>query len=339
MLDGAMQTGSILVTGGAGYIGSHTALALRQQGQRVLVVDDLSEGHRAAILDADLAEGSLLDADFLAGVFRDHDVAAVLHFAAHCYVGESVRDPGRYYHNNVLGTLNLLRAMVAADVGSLVFSSTCATYGEPTKMPITEDEAQEPVNPYGESKLWCERLIRDFGRAHGLRGVALRYFNAAGADPEGRLGEDHRPETHLIPLALRALGGPEQALTVFGDDYPTADGTCVRDYVHVTDLANAHVLALEALPRLPAGLTAYNLGNERGTSVLEVIRAVESVCGGRVAYEVGPRRPGDPPTLVGSSDRIQRELSWTPRLGSIEDIVATAWHWHRGHPEGYGARP
>lgn len=334
-----MQTGSILVTGGAGYIGSHIALALREQGAPVLVLDDLSEGHRAAVLDAELVVGSLLDPEFLTGVFRDHEVAAVMHLAAHCYVGESVKQPGRYYQNNVVGTLNLLDAMVAANVDCLVFSSTCATYGEPSTVPITEDEVQEPVNPYGESKLWCERLIRDFGRAHGIRGVALRYFNAAGADPEGRLGEDHRPETHLIPLALSALDGGDQALTVFGDDYPTADGTCVRDYVHVTDLANAHVLALEALPRLPAGLTAYNLGNEQGTSVLDVIRAVESVCGKKVAYEVGPRRPGDPATLVGSSRRIQRELSWEPQLGSIERIVETAWHWHRDHPEGYGAHP
>ncbi len=332
-----MQTGHILVTGGAGYIGSHTVLALTERGYRVVVVDDLSEGHRQAVRGEELAEGSLLDPEFLAGVFRDREVAAVMHFAANCYVGESVVNPGRYYRNNVVGTLNLLAAMVEAGVEPLVFSSTCATYGEPTSMPITEDAPQQPVNPYGESKLWCERLIRDFGRAHGIRGVALRYFNAAGADPEGRLGEDHRPETHLIPLVLRAAADGEPVLTVFGDDYPTPDGTCVRDYVHVTDLAAAHVLALEAAPRLSAGLTAYNLGNERGTSVLEVIRAAESVCGGKVPCQIGPRRPGDPATLVGSSRKIQTELSWHPQLGSIETIVQTAWRWHQEHPEGYGA--
>ncbi|MHC4079075.1 MAG: UDP-glucose 4-epimerase GalE [Planctomycetota bacterium] len=333
-----MQTGSILVAGGAGYIGSHAALALREQGYPVLVVDDLCEGHREAVVDAELVVGSLLDPDFLARVFRDHEVAAVMHFAAHCYVGESVTEPGRYYRNNVVGTLNLLDAMVAAGVESMVFSSSCATYGEPATMPITEAAPQQPVNPYGESKLWCERLIRDLGHAHGIRGVALRYFNAAGADPTGRMGEDHRPETHLIPLVLRAAAGQGPDLTVFGRDYPTADGTCVRDYVHVTDLAAAHVLALEALPRLPPGLTAYNLGNEQGTSVLEVIHAVEAVCGARVPYEIGPRRAGDPPTLVGSSRKIQDELSWQPRFGAIETIVETAWHWHRDHPEGYGSR-
>ncbi len=332
-----MEEGSILVVGGAGYIGSHAVLALREQGYPVLVLDDLSEGHPDALLGAQLVEGSLLDAEFLAGVFGAHQVAAVMHFAAHCYVGESVQDPGRYYRNNVVGTLNLLNAMVAAGVKSMVFSSTCATYGEPATMPITEDAPQQPVNPYGESKLWCERLIRDFGRAHDIRGVALRYFNAAGADPEGRLGEDHRPETHLIPLVVRARAG-HGSVTVFGDDYPTADGSCVRDYVHVTDLATAHVLALRALPNLSAGLYAYNLGNEQGTSVLEVIRAAEAVCGGKVPCEIGPRRAGDPPTLVGSSAKIQAELSWQPRFGAIETILETAWQWHSDHPAGYGCR-
>lgn len=325
----------ILVTGGAGYIGSHTVLTLRERGHRVLVLDDLSEGHRPALLGADLVEGSTLDPAFLADVFEQHPIRAVCHFAARCYVGESVTDPGLYYHNNVSGTLNLLRAMVAAEVRQFVFSSTCATFGEPASMPIVEDMPQHPINPYGETKLVCERMLRDFATAHGLASVALRYFNAAGADPAGQIGEDHDPETHLIPLVLAAAAGKRDKLTVFGDDYPTPDGTCVRDYVHVTDLATAHVLALDALEAGRSGATAFNLGNEQGTSVLEVIETVRSVTGLEVPHEIGARRPGDPPILVGSSSRIQSELGWQPRYGDIRSIVETAFHWHRQHPDGY----
>lgn len=327
---------TILVSGGAGYIGSHTVLALRERGREVLVLDDLCEGHEAALLGAPLARGSMLDRDFVGDVFQSHEIGAVFHFAARCYVGESVTDPGRYYRHNVVGTMNLLDAMMATGVKRFVLSSTCATYGEPERMPITEDLPQNPINPYGTTKLIDEWLLRDYHRAHGLESVALRYFNAAGADPQGRLGEDHDPETHLIPLVIHAAQGKRAKVTVFGDDYPTPDGTCIRDYVHVTDLAEAHVLALEAMERGPVGVRAYNLGNTAGSSVLEVIRAVEKVAGRKVPYEVGGRRAGDPPRLVGSSAKIQAELGWTARFGAIETIVETAWRWHETRPDGYG---
>ncbi|MBK8977003.1 MAG: UDP-glucose 4-epimerase GalE [Planctomycetes bacterium] len=331
------MSGVILVSGGAGYIGSHTVLTLRERGREVLVLDDLSEGHEAALLGAPLARGSMLDRDFVRGVFADHDISAVFHFAARCYVGESVQNPGLYYRHNVLGTLNLLDALVEQGVKRFVLSSTCATYGEPARIPITEDLPQDPINPYGATKLVDEWMLRDFHRAHGLESVALRYFNAAGADPGGRIGEDHEPETHLIPLVIHAAMGKRDRLTVFGDDYDTPDGTCIRDYVHVTDLAEAHVLALEAMERAPGtiGVSAYNLGNEAGTSVLEVIRAVEEVTGLKVPYTVGARRAGDPPRLVGSSARVREALGWKPRFGDIRTIVETAWRWHRDHPEGF----
>jgi UDP-glucose-4-epimerase GalE len=325
----------ILVTGGAGYIGSHTVLALRERGRDVLVLDDLSEGHAEALRGAALARGSLLDREFVQQTFAAHRIGAVFHFAARCYVGESVTDPGTYYRANVVGTMNLLDAMVATGVQRLVFSSTCATYGEPAKMPIVEDMAQSPVNPYGETKLVGERMLRDYHRAHRLQSVSLRYFNAAGADPQGRLGEDHEPETHLIPLVIEAALGRRDGVTVFGDDYPTPDGTCIRDYVHVTDLSEAHILALEAMERGELGLAAFNLGNATGTSVLEVVRAAERVGGRPVPHRIGARRPGDPPVLVGSSERIGRELGWQPQHAAIDDIVATAWRWHETHPRGY----
>ncbi|MCC6671655.1 MAG: UDP-glucose 4-epimerase GalE [Planctomycetes bacterium] len=329
----------ILVVGGAGYIGSHTVLALRERGRRVLVLDDLSEGHRAALLGAPLARADVLDLEQVRSVFQWHRIGAVMHFAARCYVGESVTHPGRYYRANVLGTLNLLECMREAGVKRFVFSSTCATYGEPESMPIVETMPQRPVNPYGETKLVCERMMRDFARAHGLDSVALRYFNAAGADPGGRLGEDHEPETHLIPLVLQAAQGRRPHLTVFGNDYPTRDGTCIRDYIHVTDLAEAHVLALEAMEQGRAGgFQFFNLGNQSGTSVLEVIHAAEKVTGRKVPYVVGARRAGDPPVLVGSSAKIQEQLGWRPRFGSIEEIVGTAWRWHAAHPGGYQDR-
>jgi UDP-glucose-4-epimerase GalE len=326
----------ILVTGGAGYIGSHTVLALRERGREVLVLDDLSEGHAPALLGCPLVKGSMLDREFVRGVFAAHRIGAVLHFAARCYVGESVQDPGLYYRANAIGTMNLLDAMAEAGVRRFVLSSTCATYGEPERMPIVEETPQSPVNPYGRTKLVCEWMLRDYHRAHAIDSVSLRYFNAAGADPKGRLGEDHHPETHLIPLVVEAALGRRDRVVVFGDDYPTPDGTCVRDYVHVTDIAEAHVLALLAMERAPVGARAYNLGNQNGTSVLEVIRTVEAVGGQRVPFEIGPRRPGDPPRLVGSSDRIARELGWRPQLGDIATIVRTAWAWHRDRPHGYG---
>lgn len=329
------MSGVILVSGGAGYIGSHTVLALRERGREVLVLDDLSEGHEAALLGAPLARGSMMDQDFVRGVFRENEISAVFHFAARCYVGESVTDPGKYYRHNVVGTMNLLDAMVETGVKRFVLSSTCATYGEPERIPITEDLPQSPINPYGATKLIDEWMLRDYHRAHGIESVALRYFNAAGADPQGRLGEDHDPETHLIPLVLDAAEGRRDSLTVFGEDYPTPDGTCIRDYVHVTDLAEAHVLALLAMEQGSVGTRAYNLGNAAGTSVLEVIRAVEEVTGKKVPYVVGERRPGDPPRLVGSAAKIEAELGWKPRFGDIRTIVETAHRWHTSHPDGF----
>ena len=327
----------ILVTGGAGYIGSHTMAALRERGRQVLALDDLSEGHRPALQGAPLEEGSLSDEAFLARVFREHRVEAVLHFAARCYVGESMSDPAKYYRANVQGTLNLLEAMAGAGVRRLVFSSSCAVYGIPETLPIVESMPTRPSNTYGRTKLMAEEMMGDFHRAHQIDSVALRYFNAAGADPSGSLGEDHRPETHLIPLVLETALGTREKVTIFGDRYPTRDGTCIRDYVHVSDLAHAHVLALEYLEGGGRGVRAFNLGNSRGTSVLEVIRAAERITGKTVPFEVGPPRPGDPPVLVGSSEGIRSELGWQPRHGSIDAIVETAWGWHREHPKGYGA--
>ncbi len=327
-----------LVVGGAGYIGSHTVKLLRARHRPVVVADHLGDGHRAAVGDVPLEQVDLLDEAGLRALFARHRIGAVVHFAARAYVGESVQDPARYYRNNVTGTLNLLVAMRDAGVSQLVFSSTCATYGEPERIPIVEAEPQRPVNPYGFTKLCCERMLQDFARAHGLASIALRYFNAAGADPDGTIGEDHDPETHLIPLVIAAALGRRQQVTVFGNDYPTPDGTCIRDYIHVTDLGEAHLLALDALAGGQRGFEAYNLGNQRGTSVLEVIQTVERVGGRRVPYQIGPRRPGDPPVLVGSSAKIEASLGWRPRLGSIETIVETAWRWHSTRPHGYGDR-
>lgn len=326
----------IAVTGGAGYIGSHTVATLREQGRSVLVIDDLSEGHRAALLGSPLAEGSLLDRAFLDNVFSEHEVSAVFHFAARCLVGESVLNPSLYYEQNVICTMNLLDAMAAHGTKHMVLSSTAATYGEPEQMPIVEETPQLPVNPYGSTKLTCERMLAEYHIAHGIDSVALRYFNAAGADPEGRLGEDHAHETHLIPLVIGAALGHRGGLTIHGGDWDTPDGTCLRDYVHVLDLAQAHVLTLDAMEGGMTGARAFNLGNSAGTSVLEVLRAVEKVGGRPVPYELGPRRPGDPPVLVASSEAITRALSWAPRFGDIESIVESAWRWHESHPQGYG---
>lgn len=325
----------ILVAGGAGYIGSHTAAALAEAGFRVLVLDDFSAGHRGALLGAQCVTVDLLDAPRLAEVFALHRIDAVIHFAARCYVGESVQNPGLYYRNNVIGTLNLLQAMVAAGVPRLVFSSTCATYGLPATVPIVETCTQVPINPYGHTKLACEFMMRDFAVAHGLCTIALRYFNAAGADPAGRLGEDHRPETHLIPIALAASAGRRPPLQVFGNDYPTPDGTCIRDYIHVTDIASAHVLALRSLLEGSTGFRAFNLGNALGTSVADIVRICEQVTGRKVPHTFAPRRPGDPPKLVGCTTLIERELGWKPVHSDPATILATAWAWYERHPEGY----
>lgn len=324
----------VLVTGGAGYIGSHAVKALRSQGAYVVVYDDLSAGHREATANASvLVSGNIHDTALLRATMREHRLDAVMHFAAWLSVGESVRDPAGYYRNNVVGALSVLDAMIAEKVPHFVFSSTAAVFGNPVETPITESHPTDPINSYGQSKLAIEHALPHFDRAYGITSVALRYFNAAGADPDGELGEDHSPELHLIPRAIDAAVGRD-TFQVFGNDYETPDGTCLRDYVHVTDLASAHVLALEAL-RGGAVSTKYNLGNGRPTSVKTVLDSVERVVGRKVPHTVGPRRAGDPAVLYASSARIRKELGWAPRFEDIDVIVETAWRWRDTHPHGY----
>jgi UDP-arabinose 4-epimerase len=318
---------NVLVTGGAGYIGSHACKALAAAGHLPVAFDNLVYGHREAVRWGPLEIGDIADRTRLESAIDAHRVDAVMHFAAYAYVGESVTDPGKYYRNNVVGTLALLEVLRDRGIDKMVFSSSCATYGIPEEMPIRESAAQRPINPYGTSKLMSEQMIADFGSAHGLRSALLRYFNASGADPEGETGEDHDPETHLIPLALDAAAGKGQ-LTVFGEDYPTPDGTCVRDYIHVTDLAEAHVAALDYLVG-GGSPTALNLGTGKGVSIREVIAAVEQVTGRPVPHSVGERRPGDPPVLVADPARARETLGWTPRVSDIDSIVSTAWRWHQ----------
>jgi UDP-glucose-4-epimerase GalE len=329
------RDGTVMVAGGAGYIGSHALRDLREAGFDAFAFDNLSTGHAKSARGGDLVEGDLGDGARVERILRERRVRSVFHFAANCYVGESVTDPEKYYRNNVAATLELLSAMRRAGVGEFVFSSTCATYGNPVQDRMDESHPQAPINPYGWSKLMVERIMADFGAAYGLRFVSLRYFNAAGAHPDGSIGEDHDPETHLIPLVLRVAAGRMPRLSVYGNDYPTPDGTCIRDYIHILDLAAAHRLALEHLDRGGAS-TAFNLGNGAGYSVLEVIRTAEAVTGRKIPYEVAPRRPGDPPRLVGDSSRAQKVLGWKQRFGDLRTIVETAWAWHRAHPAGFG---
>jgi UDP-glucose 4-epimerase len=326
----------ILVTGGAGYIGSHAIRLFLARGHEVWVYDNLSAGHRRAVPAERLVVGDLGELPRLDHALMLHRIEAVVHFAAFTYVGESVRDPGKYYQNNLVNTLGLMECMRRNRVARFVFSSTCATYGVPERVPITEDEPQRPINPYGAGKLAVERALADYAAAYEWGYAALRYFNAAGASPDGTIGEDHDPETHLIPLVLEVALGRRPHIEVFGTDYPTPDGTCIRDYIHVDDLAEAHLRALEAL-RPGKGL-CYNLGTGRGYSVREVVRTAEEVTGKPVAVKEGPRRPGDPPVLVASSEKAQRELAWRPRYTELRPIVETAWNWHRNHPRGYADR-
>ena len=318
----------ILVCGGAGYIGSHMARWLSKRDIRVTVLDNLSTGHRAAVRWGELIEADLLDPASLDRAFDGHRFDAVMHFCARSLVGESMLDPYGYYASNVSGTLNLLRAMRRHDVARLVFSSTAAVFGQPQSDRIAEDHPKEPINPYGASKLMVERILADAATAYGLRSVALRYFNAAGASPDGEIGEAHDPETHLVPNALRAALGRGPGLKVFGDDYPTPDGTCIRDYVHVDDLADAHLRALDYLDKR-AGAHAFNLGNGQGFSVREVIAAAEAVSGHPIPYTVEARRTGDPAVLVASSDKAREHLGWQPAYTTLEPILETAVRWHR----------
>lgn len=321
----------ILVTGGAGYIGSHTVQALRKAGYEVIIVDNLVYGHQDLVenvLQTKLIIGDIGDRAFLDNLFANHSIAAVIHFAAYAYVGESVVNPAKYYGNNFVGTFTLLEAMRAASVNKIVFSSTCATYGEPETIPIPEEHPQNPINPYGMSKLMVEKLLADFDTAYGLKSVCFRYFNAAGADPEGRLGEDHSPETHLIPLILLTALGKRESISIFGTDYPTADGTCIRDYIHVSDLALAHVQGLEYL-LADNQSQVFNLGNGNGFSVREIIEAARQITGKKIEVVESDRRAGDPPVLVGSSAKARKILGWQPQYADIKNIIAHAWHWHQ----------
>jgi len=327
----------ILITGGAGYIGSHATRCFLEHGDEVTVLDNLSRGHAEAAPANVLVRGDIAQENVLAELFRTRRIEAVIHFAAFPYVGESVADPELYYRNNVCGTLELLSTMRRCGVMRLVFSSTCATYGIPQRVPITEEEPQRPINPYGRTKLAIEWALADYASAYGFAFAALRYFNAAGAHPAGDIGEDHDPETHLIPLALQTALGNRSRVEIFGTDYPTPDGTCVRDYVHVDDLAEAHRLALAHLQ--PGQGLHLNLGTGRGYSVREVIRACEEVTGKKIAAHEGQRRPGDPAVLVAAARLAEAKLGWRPRYRALPEIVETAWRWHRTHPHGYRGSP
>jgi UDP-glucose 4-epimerase len=331
---GGCEDMKVLVVGGAGYIGSHAVRALNKQGYQVTVLDNLSKGHAEAVPEEILVVGDTADAKLLDRIIQEKQIQAVMHFGAFSLVGESMLDPGKYFHNNVASGIVLLDAMVRNNVKYLVFSSTAAVYGEPENIPIREDAKLWPTNPYGESKLAFEKILGWYDKAHGLKSICLRYFNAAGADEAGDIGEDHSPETHLIPLVIQTALGIRESIKVFGDDYPTPDGTCIRDYIHINDLADAHILALEALAK-GAPSNAYNLGNGNGYSVLEVIKAVEQVTGKRVNVIMDERRPGDPAVLVASPQKASMELGWEPKFTSLESIVKTAWAWHQDHSHGY----
>jgi UDP-glucose-4-epimerase GalE len=324
----------VLVTGGAGYVGSHAVMALRRSGHEVVVLDNLSEGHARAVGESRLIRADLNDENQVSAALEESAAEAVMHFAASAYVGESVAEPEKYYFNNVANTLKLLQAIRRHGVGRFVFSSSCTVYDPPAEMPIREDCPVKAISPYGRTKLMVEGILADYAAAYGLKYASLRYFNAAGAAPDGSIGEDHKPETHLIPLVIHAALGKRDSIAIFGTDYPTPDGTCIRDYVHVLDLASAHIMAMEALDQRQ--VTVYNLSTGQGHSVREVIEVVEKVTGRSFKVVERPRRPGDAPALVGSPEKIAGELGWKPRFASIEQIVKTAWDWHRTHPDGFG---
>ncbi len=324
----------ILVTGGAGYIGSHTVKLLIENGYDVLVYDSLELGHPEAVEGVKLVQGDLLDAETLNSTFDEYPIDAVVHFAAYASVGDSVENPAKYFNNNIVGGLNLVNAMRTHGVNKIIFSSSAATYGEPQHVPIEETHPQLPTNPYGETKLMFERILKWYDVAYGIKSVSLRYFNACGADPDALIGEDHQPEGHLIPIILQTLLGQRDSVKVFGTDWDTPDGTCVRDYIHIVDLADAHLRSLRALEN-GAQTTAYNLGNGDGQSVKQVIDAVEHVTGKKVPWVAAPRRAGDPAKLVASSDKLKKELGWQPKYPELTAIIAHAWKWHSTHPNGY----
>ncbi|MBR0261118.1 MAG: UDP-glucose 4-epimerase GalE [Selenomonadaceae bacterium] len=326
---------AILVCGGAGYIGSHAVYQLVKADEEVVIVDNLQTGHCSAINPAaKFYQGDIRDAKVLDKIFTENKIEAVIHFAANSLVGESVEKPLMYFNNNVYGMQILLESMVRNGVDKIVFSSTAATYGEPEKIPIEENDRTQPTNPYGESKLIMEKMMKWVSRANGIRFVSLRYFNAAGAVEDGSIGEDHHPETHLIPLILQVPLGKRDHITIFGDDYPTPDGTCLRDYIHVIDLADAHILALKYL-RDGGESNIFNLGNGQGFSVKEMIVTAEKVTGQKIKTEIGPRRAGDPAQLIASSDKAKEVLKWNPQFADVEKVIETAWTWHKKHPNGY----
>jgi len=325
---------NILVVGGAGYIGSYMAKHLARHGYTPIVLDNLVCGHKEAAKFGPFFEGSMSDRDLLSRIYTEHAISAVMHFAAFCYVGESVTEPAKYYENNIVNTLALLEGMLEKQIDKFIFSSSCSIYGEPIEVPIKEDHPKNPINPYGRTKLVVEQMLADFQQAYKLNSISLRYFNAAGADPDGELGEDHDPETHLIPLVLQTALGQRSRVDIFGNDYPTPDGTCVRDYIHIEDLAQAHMLALE---RLLSGFPGdvYNLGNAKGHSVKQVIETAQRISGRGIPTQVVGKRPGDPAVLVSASEKAIRELGWKPRFPELETIIETAWEWHKAHPRGY----
>ncbi len=330
---------NVLVVGGAGYIGSHCVRQLIAAGHRPVVLDNLAYGHRKAVAqEIPFYAANLGDTPTVLNILRQEKIELVMHFAAFCYVGESVTAPVKYYENNVVATLHLLDAMLQAGVKKFVFSSTCATFGVPERLPMTEDLPQAPINPYGQTKLDVENMLKALSTAHGLSFAAFRYFNAAGAAEDGTIGEDHNPETHLIPLAIQVATGKRANLQIFGTDYPTPDGTCLRDYVHVDDLSRAHIAVFDKLAT-PGARFFYNLGTGKPFSVREIIQAVEKITGKKVPVIESPRRAGDPPALFADSSKAQKELGWTPKYMHAESVIATAWKWHQSHPNGYGDAP
>jgi UDP-glucose-4-epimerase GalE len=324
----------ILVVGGAGYIGSHTCKLLAKRGYVPVVLDNLVRGHRRAANFGPFVEGSTTDRDLLHKIFSDYAISTVMHFAAFAYVGESMDHPAMYYQNNVANTITLLEAMVDSNINNFIFSSSCSIYGEPDEIPITEDQPKRPMSPYGRSKLMVEHILDDFDWAYGLKSICLRYFNAAGADSDGELGEEHDPETHLIPVVLKTALGQRPQVSIFGNDFPTPDGTGIRDYIHVEDLTEAHVLALEKLLSGSPSVK-YNLGTERGYSVKQVIETARQVSGKEIPVKTMPRRAGDPAVLIASSAKAKKELSWEAKMPALETIVESAWNWHKNHPDGY----
>jgi UDP-glucose 4-epimerase len=334
LITGEPRVGKVLITGGAGYVGCHVVKRLLERGMDTICLDNLQTGHRKAVVGGTFIQGDIGDVGILEEIFNGHEIDSVIHMAADCLVGDSTKAPLKYFNNNVSKGLILLSKMLEHKVNRIVFSSSAAVYGNPPRVPIEEDSPALPINPYGETKLIFEKILESCRVAHGLQYISLRYFNAAGADPDGLIGEDHHPETHLIPSVLKVLLRKGRKVPIFGTDYETPDGTCIRDYIHIVDIADAHILALEAL-HAGGGCDIFNLGNGKGFSVQQIIQAAAHVTGKTIPVKESQRRPGDPPVLIASSEKIQRRLGWVPQYGTLEEIIETAWRWHRTHPHGF----